>query len=191
MEVALIGFLGVLFGVVVTVLKEWLFKRREEKQKGRYLAIRTSAVLDLFVYDCAHVVMDDGWSRGARNEHGYLEAQVMPPTLDFENLQGDWHVLPAQLAYRILVLPSRLDRANRYIRGAADFSDPPDFEEYFDARQTAYARLGMEASNLADDLRQFGRLPALEQPEWDPMDPIRRRLEDMEKAKLPQGSGGI
>lgn len=188
MDAGISALSGVALGIAGTVLKDWVFKRREEKQKGRYLAIRASAVLDLFVYDCAHVVMDDGTSRGQRSKDGYLESQVTPPRLNFDVLEGDWHSLPANLAYRVLILPSRVDRADRHISGAAEFSDPPDFEEYFEARQTDYAKLGKEAAELADDLRSYGGLPDLEKTEWDPLEPIQARLQQLKNVKAPPGN---
>ena len=176
---AIFGFIGVIVGALITGLKEWFFRQRDERQKGHYLAIRVCTMLDLFLYDCADVVLDDGYDHGGRDPNGYLSVQTRLPSLSFEDLDVDWQVLPSKLAYRVLNLPNRIQRAFRYVEGASEHATPPDFEEMFEARQDEFAKLGKEAADLADALREFAKLPDREKREWDPMEFILKRLDDI------------
>lgn len=176
MVAAIFGFIGVVVGALITGLKEWLFRASDEKKKGHYLAIRVCTMLDLFLYDCADVVQDDGYCQGQREPDGTLSPQARLPSLSFDAMDVDWQAIPAFLAYDILNLPNRIHRSMRYIEGAAEHAFPPDYEEVFDARQDEFAKLGKAATDIASQLRTFAKLPAREQREWDPMEPIESRL---------------
>jgi hypothetical protein len=181
MTSAIFGFIGVIVGALITGLKEWLFRQRDERQKGHYLAIRVCTMLDLFLYDCAEVVHDNGTVRGQSDPEGRYTPQVALPVLSFEPLAVDWQAIPSDLAYDVLSFPNRIQRALRYIEGAEDISGPPDYEEAFEARQDEFAKLGMRAAKIAGRLRTFAKLPDRERREWDPMESIENRVADIER----------
>lgn len=64
MNAAIFGFIGVIVGALLTGFKERLFRRWDDEKKAHYLAIRVCTILDVFLYDCADVVQDDGTERG-------------------------------------------------------------------------------------------------------------------------------
>lgn len=156
---ALIGLFGVLVGSVITLSKEiwtsWLQRRRE----GSFSAIRLICILEEYADGCVSVVYDDGTSQGrpaGRLESGeeYCEIQVeQPDPLEFpEDIV--WRSLPESLMHRTLALPNKARSTNRSIAAASEHAFAPDYEELFDARQEGYARLGLEALEIADDLRK-------------------------------------
>jgi hypothetical protein len=183
MTSAIFGFIGVIVGALITGLKEWLFRQRDERQKGHYLAIRVCTMLDLFLYDCADVVHDNGYSQGQRDPDGTLSPQVDLPSISFDMLSVDWQAIPSELAYDVLSFPNRVQRALRYIDGATDIASPPDYEEVFEARQDEFAKLGIRAESIASRLRTFAKLPERERRAWDPMESIESRVADIERRK--------
>ena len=50
MDKAFIGLIGVVLGVVLGILKDWLLQRRMTKKEYEYLTIRIACELDRFVY---------------------------------------------------------------------------------------------------------------------------------------------
>lgn len=142
-------------------------------------------MLDLFVYECADVVQDDGTVRGERDREGSYTPQAKLPTLSFEELDVDWQAVPSDLAHDILTLPNRVQRALWYIEGAYENDAPPDWDETFTARQDEFAKLGQAAADIADRLRMLADLPDRERGEWDPMGPIREHLSVVAKRPPP------
>jgi hypothetical protein len=186
MLAAIFGFIGVIVGALITGLKEWLFRKWDEQKKGHYLAIRVCTMLDLFLYDCADVIQDDGTIRGQTAPDGTRSPQVDLPSIAFEALDVDWHAIPSDLAYDVLNLPNRIQRALRYIDGAIEISGPPDWDEAFVARHDEFAKLGSAAADIAARLRTFAKLPDRERRDWDPMESIESRLADIDRReKLP------
>lgn len=135
-------------------------RRREErvaaaKQSSERLFIATELVflLEQFAEACAGVATD----------HGYLnQDRITVPATDVPNLSysavtGDWRVLPAKLMYRIRELPVIQGEADRAIAAAEAY--PPDYDEFFEARQYQYTRLGLKAIIQSRRLRQFAGLP--------------------------------
>jgi hypothetical protein len=188
MNAAVFGFIGVIVGALLTGFKERLFRRWDDEKKSHYLAIRVCTLLDLFLYDCADVVQDDGTVRGESDRDGNFTPQARLPSLPFEELDVDWQAIPSELAYDILTLPNRVQRARRYIEGAYE-NDYPDWSETFRARQDEFAKLGQSAANIADRLRILADLPDRERRDWDPMDPIREQLGVI--AKRPPSSSWL
>ena len=105
------GVLGVVVGAALPLLRDaWNNRRR-----ARYLAIRIVCVLDEFLDECKNVVGDDGLSSGQRTADGCLEAQVSQPKgLPLPD-DVDWRSIDHGLMYKILALPSRIERDNRFI----------------------------------------------------------------------------
>ena len=50
--------------------------------------------------------------------------------------------------HRIVALPNKARRTNRYVGMSSELASPPCYDAYFDARQEGYAGLGIEASKL-------------------------------------------
>jgi hypothetical protein len=62
--------------------------------------------------------------------------------------------------HRIVALPNTARRTNRYIGSSTEFAFPPNYDDYFEARQEGYARLGAEALEIAAELRTQFRVSA-------------------------------
>ena len=58
--------------------------------------------------------------------------------------------------------------AKRLIDAVADFTGPPDYEPFFEERQDQYAKRGLAAYSLTEEIRKKYGIPAQERGEWDP-----------------------
>lgn len=167
--VGLISAACLLFGVIVGAVSPWIREAGNNKRQARYLAVRIVCILDEFVDECTSVVGDDGLCFGQNNAEGCLEAQVsQPKTLPLPS-DVDWRTIDHHLTYRILALPSRIERDNRAISFAAEHSFPPDYREFFEERQYRYACLGLDVATLTQTLRSAYRIPAQDADKWDPV----------------------
>lgn len=156
---AIIGLVGVIVGSAITVTKDSWSSWRERRREGSYSAIRLICILEEYADKCIDVVGDDGTVYGqpaGRTNDGeeYYQAQVASPEpVDFPGDIG-WRSLKGSLMHRTLALPNMARSTDRHINAASDFASPPDYSEVFEARQEGYARLGLEALEIADALRK-------------------------------------
>lgn len=141
-------------------MAHYFTRRREEraaaaKQVSERLFIATELVflLEQFAQECAAVATDNGY----KNQNGLTVPATKCPVLNISAITGDWRVLPAKLMYRIRELPVMQGEANRTINEAEHI--PPDYDEFFEARQYQYTRLGLKAIIQARRLRRLVGLP--------------------------------
>lgn len=180
MEKATIGLLGIALGVLLTLAKDWWLQSRKNKKEAEYLSIQIVCMLDRYVAGCAAVVGDNGLCHGQPDKEGYSHIQVANPKFTPDAERVEWKSLPANLMYEILAMPNRIEVANNRIDGAFEYSaTPPDFAEGFEERQFQYAKLGIEANDLADKLRKHANLPLKHIEDWDPVVYMRERLHDI------------
>lgn len=59
----------------------------------------------------------------------------------------------------ILELPHKIERLNNGHAGIAEAEGPPDYGDYFQARQYDFAQLGLETIKLMSDLRMHAGIP--------------------------------
>jgi hypothetical protein len=178
MDKAFIGLVGVVLGVFLSMFKDWLLQRIKTKKEYEYLTIRVACVLDRFVYSCVDVVNDNGTYLGQYDKDGCAQVQVILPTFNPYDLDVEWKSIPHTLMYEILNFPNRIETANHTISSAFDYAaSPPYYEEGFAERQYQYSKLGICASKLATNLRNYGKLPTLEFPEnWNPNKILNEKL---------------
>lgn len=172
MSAAVVGLVGVVLGSFLTNFKDLVTHFLKRRSKGRYAAVRLVAILNEYAQKCVSVVADDGTCEGrpaGRTSQGeeYLEAQVTTPSYPNYPEDIDWQSISFKLMYRVLSLPNTAQETDRYIDGAAEHSFPPDYEEFFSARQEGYANLGVEAIRLVEELRKEFDLPSPPKHFWD------------------------
>jgi len=186
------GFLGVLVGSAIPWIKEEWHRKRSRQENGQFYAVRIASVLDEYAQKCVAVVSDDGTTEGrpaGRTEQGeeYYVPQVTSPEPPNFPDDIDWRSIPFKLMYRILALPNTARDTDRYISHSSDNSFPPDYDEFFSARQEGYAHLGLEALNLVNDLRKefdFPDMPAkFWDWGWDSREFFKEKLNDFEQRR--------
>jgi hypothetical protein len=176
MEAAIFGLLGVALGAVLTLFREWWFQSRKDRKDAEYLAVVVSCALDTYAARCADVVADDGLSYGQPDEDGYHRVQVDAPVFTPDTLNVEWKSLPAKLMYRILDLPNQATEASHKVDGAFEYAaTPPDFGEGFEERHMQYASLGLQAAELAKELRKRTGLPQRAYDQWNPIEFMSER----------------
>lgn len=172
MSAAIIGLIGVILGSVLTSFKDLVAHFFTRRGNGRYAAVRLIAVLDEYGQKCVSVVADDGTCEGrpaGRTSQGeeYYDPQVASPEPPAFPDDIDWRSISFKLMYRILSLPNTARETDRHISASAEHSSPPDYGEFFDARQEGYAHLGLETVALVSELRREFRLPEAPPKFWD------------------------
>ncbi|KHS45834.1 hypothetical protein [Novosphingobium subterraneum] len=184
MNDAVIGFVGVLVGVVATIGKDFVAYWIGRRNSGRYAAVRIVCILDQFAEKCVDVAGDDGTAEGrpaGRTASGeeYYEAQVDPPEPPVFPDDIDWTSISPDLMYRILALPNMALGTERFILAVSEHSFPPGYDELFQARWEGYADLGLEALSIVDALRRKFNLPqssiAIGNPDWDSTKFLRQK----------------
>lgn len=162
------------------ILGLWIASRLTEAREGKkdkiridkeaiYIAILLTAHLDKVVTSCLQVAYDDGTSEGrpAGNDGQTYRPTTSTPVFNPLQIESDWRVLPTELMQGILELPDKIERLNNRHEGIAEAEGPPDYAEYFQARQYDFAQLGLETSKLMSDLRTHAGIPFKEPNEGD------------------------
>lgn len=191
MSEALFGFLGVLVGSFIPLLKELIVEKRMRTERAKYLAVRIICILDEYIDKCIEVIHDDGSYMGQaseRDESGndiYTPVVKLPAAPTFPD-DVDWKSIDGALMYRILSLPNTVRGADNFIQWAgSELAFPPYYEEAFEARQKGYAMLGLEAIDVTDVLRTVYKLPKKPLPtlndEWNPKHILTEKLRKFEE----------
>ncbi len=177
---ALIGLIGVVIGALMTAAKDIWVDRRSRQKNAEYLAIRVVSIFDRFIEGCVGVAGDDGLRDGQpTNEDGRLSVQVPAPGFDVQSLDVEWKSIPAQLMYEILSFSDLVALASHRVSGAFE----NDYEEGFEERQFQYASLGLRAAKIANDLRNSYGLPEREHEDWNPVEYLLGKREEIKKVR--------
>lgn len=187
---ALIGLMGVAVGGIIIGFREWRTQRSERRHDGSYSAIRLICILEDFAQQCVAVAGDDGYAYGrpARRTEGgedVCEAQIeIPSPLSFPD-DIVWRSVDETLMHRILALPNKVKSTNNYVSASSENAFPPEYEEFFEPRMEGYAKLGLEAFELIDDLRHQHGVKARSRtelsPDWDPKENLKDQLAQFAK----------
>lgn len=181
MIMAIFGLIGVVVGSLLTLAREWWFQGRKNKKDREYLVVIVSCALDTYARQCSDVVADDGLYHGQTDEHGYHRVQTDTPEFKPETMSVEWKSLPASLLYQIVSLPAQADLANRKVSGVFEHcATLPESAEGFEERQFQYARLGLKAAVLAEQLRKLEGLDAVVKSDWDPVKYMEEELNKIE-----------
>ena len=181
---AIIGFVGVIVGSMITLAHEiWRFHAHKEKT-AYYSAIRIISVLDEYFQHCVDVAFDDGTAMGrptgqTADGQEFNEAQITRPNAPVYSEDVDWKSLPNDLTYEILSLSSLARDTDRFIDVSAEHAFPPDYQEVFDARQTGYAKIGLEVFSVIVKLRDKYGLPQKNHAQWNPDWKPEQRLKEL------------
>lgn len=157
---AIAGITGVILGNSFVAIKEWVTNRKHDERNSAYLAILVVSHLDRFANGCLHAALDDGSREGrpAGNNGEYRQTTVTPPEFLPLDIEVEWKVLPKDLMYEILQIPDKREHIENRIAGIWEFDDPPDYGEFFWARQRDYAELGLHVSAVAKKLRKHAKM---------------------------------
>lgn len=154
------GLVGVWLGGRLTWQREAQRETERIVKEASYLAILVVAHLDRLATACLYVAYDDGTEEGRPAGTGGCHATtVSTPNFDPLEIDVNWKALPQKLMYDILGLAYRIEQLNREL-AQEWLDDPPEYTEFFWARQYGYAVLGLTISDLAQRLREHASLPS-------------------------------
>jgi hypothetical protein len=157
----LIAFAGQLVASLLAWAKEARFAASKKRKEAEYLAMRLVLVFDDLTNDCYNVVHDPL----REDEDGCSESTVPDPKLTLPS-DGDYKALPRDLMYEIISMPNKLDSIKEGMSSAADFSGPPDFQEFFAYREEHWSKFGLKALDLIDALCRQYKIPPPERPDF-------------------------
>lgn len=133
MDKALIGLIGVVVGVFLTLIKDWWFEYRNRRKNIEFLCIHIVCMLDRYVGGCVDVVNDDGLYLGQHGADGCKHTQATLPKFEPQSIDVEWKSLPANIMYEILNFPNEIEDANFRIEAEYEYAaGPPDFDEFFE-----------------------------------------------------------
>lgn len=183
---AVSGLAGVWLGGRLTWKREEARERERNMKEASYLAILVVAHLDRLATACLHVALDDGTEEGRpAGSGGCWALTVRTPVFDPLAFDVNWKSLPADLMYEILGMPFRIEQLENHVAGTWEFDDPPEYSEFFWARQGGYAELGLDVSDLARRLREYAALPHSPQEPgaWNRDDQLREQRDKVEQER--------
>jgi hypothetical protein len=183
MTEALLGLGGVVLGAVLTtfltLFKDWWMASQIRKKQANYLAIRVVCVLDQYIESCAHVAREDDEYIG-RDQKGHFVSDIKDPEKPTYPDDIDWRSIKQDLMYRILSFPNEIDSAHQAIFKEWEFGD--DWDAFYE-RQYQFARLGLTAARITDELRQEYAIPRRALSEWSLIETLRSVKQEHEKRK--------
>ncbi len=183
---ALSGLAGVGIGAYLTHLRERHNAKIQDERDGSYLAVHVTSHLDRFTNGCCSCALDDGTEYGRpAGEDGRFRATVDSPQFNPLEVDVEWKVLPKDLMYDILQIPSKRESINNQLAGIAEHSDPFEQGEYFWSRQSEYAKLGLYTSDVAKRLRKHAGLPIEEAStgDWNRDERLQEIIDNIEKKR--------
>jgi len=149
----LIGFAGVIIGVMLTGLKDWIASSVSSKRDQRYLATRVICLLEIFVDKCARVIRDDGTYLGQPDEDGYYRPKVQAPDFDPLALDVNWLSIDSGLMHKILYLPNEVYLTDSRLANFWEYvASPPEYTDFFEERAYLYSKLAITASEIIHNL---------------------------------------
>ena len=190
---AIFGLIGVVVGSFLAIAKDSFAAWKQRKQEGSYSAIRLICILHEYADHCVDVVKDNGTIQGmpaGRTADGqeYYEPQVREPEPPHYPEDIAWRSLPKDLMYQVLGLANKARTTGRHIEGTYEYvATPPDYSEFFEARQEGYAKLGYDALHLAERLAERYRIKSPHTAnlgfEWDVKAFLRDTISEFENLR--------
>lgn len=166
MDKFLIGIVGVIVGALLSIIRDYINENRSKTKNARYLAVRIVGLLDQFISQCVDVACDTGRCDSSDN----MVPTTKIPTLNFDNIDGEWQSLSFNLMYEVLDFPNHLLTAKEAENAAYEYGDgAPDFNDVFNTRRYHFALLGMRADKLSMKLRNKYGMPNKDYGQWNPI----------------------
>ncbi|OOE87633.1 hypothetical protein [Salinivibrio sharmensis] len=166
MDKFLIGIVGVIIGSLLSIIRDYINEYRSKTNNARYLAVRIVGLLDQFISQCVDVACDTG----RPDREGVMVPTTKIPTLNFDNIDGEWQSLSFNLMYEVLDFPNHLLTAKEAETFAYEHGDgAPDFDDVFNTRRYHFAILGIRADKLSMKLRNKYGMPNKDYGKWNPI----------------------
>ncbi len=189
MKEAIIGFVGVIVGSIISWVQSWYSTKREHDKNAHYLAIRVVITLRQYLYKCWLVSVDDGLIQGQRNQDGCLVPQASDPGPIEYPVDIDWKSVDPKIAYRLLSLQPSAESADRAISAAIEFSDgPPDYEDVFEERYLQYSKIGLIVIGLENEICKKYNVPIDNSEDWNPKEGFEKTLNQVESNRIREAA---
>lgn len=145
---------------LITPFLDRLKERTQRKKRATYLAVRIITILDDYIYKCRDVVSDDGTDIDGRGVYvEELRDEDFQPRVELPEIPTfpediDWESIDGSLMEKTLLkFRRKIHSANDEIKMTVLFAcDPPRYEEIFSARQKGYAKIGLLAIQIVEEL---------------------------------------
>ena len=184
----LLPLVGVIVGAGITWIRDMWAQRTMRSRNAHYFALRVVCLLDRYIEDCATVAEDDGSSPDQKNEHECSHPRTDLPAAPVFPTDLDWKSIDQRIVYKLVSMENEATRAKWMISGAEENAFPPDYAEAFEERRYQYARLGLSALTLAQELRAKYEIQAPEYGYWVPADRLTAAKNEIETYRKKRAS---
>lgn len=189
MKEAIIGFIGVIVGSILSWAQAWYYSKREHQKNAQYLAIRVVIALRQYLYKCWLVSVDDGLNQGQRDQEGCLVPQATDPGPIVYPEDIDWKSIDPKLAYRLLSLQPSAESADRAISAAVEFTDgPPDYKDIFEERYLQYSKIGLLVTELENEICKTYKIPSDDSEDWKPKESFKKIIKQVELNRIREAA---
>lgn len=162
---------GVILGGLLGWVGEYIRWNLSRRHRAHYLAVRIVISLDRFVGRCATAAFMDYDDREVFSA-ARPEKLVLPEDVD-------WQSVTPEIAYRILELPQKEKEANE--KGIFYWDATGEADVAHSAEIEGYVKVGLDAAEIAAQLRKKYRLPDRPKGDWDPVVKLQERWKAIEK----------
>ena len=151
--------LGVIVGSFLTVTKDIFFEWRNSSRSNYYTAIRLVCELEKYAESCADIAEDDGDYDEVEPSY-FRRTNLQDPQPPSLATDIDWKIFDREISYRVLLLPSNIEKANAQIAMSWDTSHLiGDDSFFFDTRQKEHSQLGLECLRISKEIQEKYKLP--------------------------------
>ncbi len=176
------GVVGGCIGAGLTWIAQASITRNERKRRALYLSIRSVIALDAFVSSCASAMTSDPEPEPGQDPDNYFDLPDQPMLPD----DVDWTSISHDIAYRTLIIPQRDAEAKEAVKCICGVADGLAAKE---TRDEYYIPLGLEAANIAGELRTKFSLTGRETGRWDPVAELKKLETDLHRKGAEQNEG--
>lgn len=144
---------GVILGAGLYWAIDACRERGARERRAKYLAVRLASALDRYVGRCGNTAFDTG-APGPDEGPNTTPLYDLPSPPNYPD-DVDWSCIEQDLMERIVLFLSRAEDLNREVRDKETFeSYVLDYDVMLEDRQHRYAAIGLDAADLAKELRE-------------------------------------
>ena len=152
---AFIGFVGVIVGAGITLAGEIYFRSRDKMRELEFNAANLVVALDQLIEECAIVACDDG-NDGPPSTARAPRPQTLDPVFMLKPDKSSYMHLGSEVTYEAMRLPYRIAHIASIVNNEGAWGDA---HTAIETRQFMFAKLGIDAGQLANKVRGEHKIP--------------------------------
>lgn len=159
-------------------LRDWRTASVRNKAHAGYLALRVAVLLESYAYACSEFISDNGAAPHLPDQEFPEWDTSLPELAPYPDDADGWRAMDRNLAGRILGFPNKVRSSQGIIRLTIEHT----LEDLGEALDEQAAERGLEAWQLAEELRERYRIPAADVV-WSYAKNLQAALDGAKKAQ--------